>query len=109
MKKAEEKKLIKNIKDSLGENFNESDMLLITELIDWLKIASKAKADLSVSVKDGGSMDWQALTTISMSSKAIITTLKALGITPTDRLKQKLLNKTSTDSAITNLNKFLNG
>ena len=46
-----ERKLIKSFKDSLGDTLKESDLVLINELMDWLKISSKAKKDLQKSVK----------------------------------------------------------
>lgn len=108
MKKNEERKLIKQLKESLGDNYQEIDMIIITDVIDWMKINRQAKEDLVKSIEDNGKMDWVALTTISMASKGVITNLKALGLTPSDRLKQRLLS-TSKESGIDNLNNFLNG
>lgn len=93
MTKATERKLIKSIKGVLGDNYKESDDLLITELVDWIKISNHAKDDLQESVKHDGTMSWQALTTISMSSKAILATLRSLGIIPSERNKSKIIEK----------------
>jgi len=93
MNKREEKKLINQIKAVLGDNYKETDDLLITELVDWIKISNQAKGDLQKSVADNGSMSWQALTTISMASKAILATSKSLGISPIERNKNIIFER----------------
>ena|SRR5579871_125405 len=105
MKKAEEKKFIKMIKDILGEAYKPSDDVLIQELADWISISEKAKDDLRKEVKTDGEMGWQNLTTISMASKQIQSVLKHLGITPAERNRLKVVVEKADKF---DLNKFLN-
>jgi len=105
MKKAEEKKLIKTIKDVIGNSFKESDQILVQELVDWISIAMKAKDSLKKEVKNNGGMEWQNLSTISMAPKQIQSCLKHLGITPGKRNRLKVVEKNETKF---DLQKFLN-
>lgn len=93
MKKTEEKKLFKQIKESIGEQYQKTDDVLIQECLDWIKISIKAKEELEKSVGEGDSIRdlWQLLTTIAMSSKQTQSLFTKLGITPQERNKMKVL------------------
>jgi len=104
MKKTEEKRLIKTVKNVIGNSFKDSDQILIQELVDWISIAAKAKEDLKKEVAKDGEMGWQNLTTISMASKQIQSCLKHLGITPAERNRLKVVEKNETKF---DLQKFL--
>jgi hypothetical protein len=93
MTKKEENKIITQIEKLIGDEIKESDYILIYELIDWIKISSKAKDELKDSVKNGENMNWQILTTIAMSSKQIQSIMQRLNITPDKRSRNKQVDK----------------
>jgi hypothetical protein len=100
MKKKAESNLRTSIKSMIEHHA--FDDALIDDLIDWIKISNRAKEDLQQSIKDDGAMSWQALTTISMSTKAILSISKSLGISPFQRK-----NKEGDKKPVLNLNEFL--
>jgi hypothetical protein len=94
MNKKEEKKITDQIVKLIGDNIKDSDYILITDLIDWIKISEQAKIELLDSTRETNKMSWQILTTIAMSSKQIQNLMQRLNITPDKRAKnQKSITK----------------
>ena len=84
MNKTKEKKLRKQIVDLLKAKklYEESDQILIDELIDFMKISEYWKNKL-MNEPDS----WQAITTLTCCSKQIQSLMVKLSITPSDRSK----------------------
>jgi hypothetical protein len=89
MEKKKEKKLIEVINTLIGSDKKESDEMLITDFIDWIKISEKSKEELQRQVQDGDSMNWQTLATIAMALKQIQNIMQRLNITPEKRSRKK--------------------
>ncbi len=108
MKKAEEKKLRKQIVDLLvgKENYNSTNELLINELVDWLKIGTYNNQQMKDSVKNESTIGWNLLTTKSMVSKNVQSILTKLNLTPELTAKKKKEQKKEEQF---NLQGFLNG
>jgi len=103
MNKRDETKIKKAIKDTIGDNYCESDSLIINQLIDYLKMDEQAKYQLATEAENGA-MQWTTVSTIAMVTKNINMLINSLGITPKDRLKLKALIQ---DKKEFNLKEFL--
>lgn len=108
MTKAEEKKLIKSLKDTIPE-FKESDLIIVKQIIDYLKIDEVAKNQLFEETENGA-MQWTTVSTIAIVTKNITALIQSLGVSPKDRIKLKALlnNNDSNDNGLNNLKSFLN-
>ncbi len=109
MKKPEEKKLRAKIRLLIGENYDDSDEVLINDLCDWIKLQAYTKKQIEADVKAGDKLGWTELGTLAMATKNILSILKALGVSVYERTKKMKGKKEEPATNGFDLQKFLKG
>jgi hypothetical protein len=107
MTKPQEKKYIKAMIEAIGDDYTDSDMILIQQVIDYLKLKDQAVHQLVKINNEDEKLDWVAVTTIATCTKNINLLMMSLAITPKERKKLKMLMNES-DNSITDLHSILN-
>lgn len=93
--------------EAIGDEYTDSDMILIQQVIDYLKLKDQAVHQLVKINNEDEKLDWVAVTTIATCTKNINLLMMSLGITPRERKKLKMLMN-ETDNSITDLHSILN-
>lgn len=107
MTKPQERKYIKSMIEAIGDDYTNSDIILIQQVIDYLKLKDQAVHQLVKINNDEEKLDWVAVTTIATCTKNINLLMMSLGVTPRERKKIKAMMDVK-DNSINDLHSLLN-